>query len=497
MEEEEDLQKRRTLVTPTLPTCSVLAWIKALAEARGLPWAQDATGNLVVRRPGSGGGEKAAPVCVQGHVDMVTEKRPDVAHDFDADPILLRRAPDGSPWLTAAGTTLGADNGVGVAAALALLDAPSTTKLPPLECLFTTDEERGLTGASGLDAAALGLTARRCLNLDTEAWGDIYIGCAGGGDAVVTLPVTRAAMDGTAIVLSVSGLKGGHSGLEIDAGLGCALRLVGRLADATAAAAPGLRVAAAAGGGKRNAIPRDAAILALVPHADAAAALAAAEAEAAGMAAEYAETDGGLAAVAAVVGAPGAPAPPPPSPAAASHHPLTKASTDALLTLLTALPHGVVKMSGAVAGLVETSSNLASIKPDAAADAFLITTSTRSSHGPALEAVRRGIARLASAVGGTTKADAAYPGWVPAPSTPLVRLVADVLEAAVGKAPAVGAIHAGLECGILKERMGGGDWVSFGPTITGAHTPEEAVDVSTVGPFYDAVLAVLGRLADE
>ena len=446
----------------THPT-SVLTWLKAFADARSLPWRQDAVGNILIQRPGCGGGEHAPPVAVQGHVDMVTECRRTPPHDFTTTGITLVIEGD---VVRGDGTTLGADNGIGVAAALALLDAPASTPLPPLQALFTVDEETGLTGAFGLDAAALGLTAKACVNLDTEDWGEIFIGCAGGGDTVVSLPVEREPLSSSShqlLLFSISGLAGGHSGLAIGDDRGNALRLCGRLAAAAAEAVPGLRVVTAAGGDKRNAIPRDCVIVASAPTTDVAAALAAASSESASLSAEYgvggvhgtaqvAGAEPGLAAVAAAV-EPTDPRLPPSTPTLA---PLTSSSSTALLTLLTALPHGVVKMSAAVPGLVETSTNLASVKPTPDGHTFTLQTSTRSSHGPALEAVRRSIRAVAAAVGASSTFDEAYPGWAPAPSSPLLELTLASVAKVLGRPPATKCIHAGLECGILGGKMGGG-----------------------------------------
>ena len=197
------------LARPSKHEEQVLAWIKQYADARGLEWTEDAVRNLVVRRPGTGGGEGAPAVVIQGHVDVVTEKNSDTVHDFFTDPLKLRT--DG-PWLKATGTTLGSDNGIGVATALALLDLPATQKLPPLECLFTVDEETGLTGAFELDGSML--TGRTMLNLDTEEWGALYVGCAGGGDSTVTLArdLEPAPAGLEALELRLTGLMGGHSG---------------------------------------------------------------------------------------------------------------------------------------------------------------------------------------------------------------------------------------------------------------------------------------------
>jgi dipeptidase D len=485
---------------------SVLAWLKAFADDRGLAWTQDTVGNIVIRRPGSGGGQDAPPVVIQGHVDMVCEKNAGTAHDFAADPIRLVLGDDG--WLRADGTTLGADNGIGVAAALAVLDSPPGAPLPPLEALFTVDEETGLTGAFGLDGSML--TGRTLLNLDTEDWGAIFIGCAGGGDSMITLPVQASTddlpPDATALTLSVTGLLGGHSGLCIAEGRGNAVALAARLAEAAIEGAGGpasARLVRAAGGDKRNAIPRECRVsLAIVDGGPAAvdAAIVAAEKEGAAIAAEYGGLETGLAVGVAKGDGP--------APTAA----LSAESTAAAITLLRILPHGPLRMSTAVPGLVETSTNLASITPVFAAEvegradddgalptAFRVQTSTRSSLLPALEAVRRTIGAAARLAGASAvECDEAYPGWAPNPASRIVRLTAGVVAGVTGAPPSIGAIHAGLECGIISARVPGGlDCVSFGPTITGAHSPDEAVDVKTVVPFYEALLKLLAELAGE
>ena len=492
---------------------SVLAWLKSFADARSLAWQQDGVGNLVIRRPGSGGGARAPPVILQGHVDMVCEKNEGTAHDFGADPIRLVLHPDG--WLRADGTTLGADNGIGVAASLAVLDTPPTDPrpLPPIEALFTVDEETGLTGAFGLDGGML--AGRTLVNLDTEDWGDLFIGCAGGGDTKISLPVESEAVGGggggrpapaAVLTLAVTGLLGGHSGLCIHEGRGNAVSLAARLAEAAVGGGghAAARLVTVKGGDKRNAIPRECvAVVAVLGGGDADAAAAAARAEGEAIREEYGGLETGMCVevrVEAGAKAVGAPAPAPLSV-------LSAASTDAVITLLRTLPHGALRMSTAVPGLVETSTNLASVTPVPGPGggggagtvlAFAVQTSTRSALLPALEAVRRAIASAARAVGGVAVSDEAYPGWAPNPASRIVRLTAAAVEGVTGRAPAIGAIHAGLECGIVSARVPGGlDCVSFGPTITGAHSPDEAVKVDTVAPFYEALLALLGVLARD
>ncbi|KAL6777769.1 hypothetical protein ACKKBG_A15575 [Auxenochlorella protothecoides x Auxenochlorella symbiontica] len=472
---------------PSYKEQKVLDWLKVFAEERGLAWSQDAAGNLVVRRPGGGGGEAAPTVIIQGHIDMVTEKNADVQHDFEADGIRLVRR-DG--WVTADGTTLGADNGIGVCAALAVLDSPPSTPLPPLEALFTVDEEVGMTGALRLDPGLL--TGRVMLNLDTEDWGDIFIGCAGGGDSALTLdlplePLAGAAGGWGARGFRLGGMLGGHSGLEIGEDRANALRLAARAAAAGLAAAPGVRLLALSGGDKRNAIPREAGFQLAAPDAGALeAATAAVRAAADAFRLEYGALETGLALTEEEVGV------------EARRAGLTPAAADRLLLLLLTLPHGVIKHSHTVPGLVETSSNLASATIKRRTPESLtveLVTCTRSSLDRALEDVRQGIARLGRAAGAAVHQDAAYPGWVPEPDAPVVHAAAAAIQGVTGKAPAVKAIHAGLECGIIGQKLPGVQSVSYGPTIRGAHSPDERVEVATVAPFYEATLALLRRLA--
>jgi dipeptidase D len=515
----------------------VLAWLKAFAAERRLECLQDAVGNLVIRRPGSGGGEAAPTVVIQGHVDMVTEKHSHLAHDFMKDPLELVRSADGD-WIGAAGTTLGADNGIGVCAALAVLDLLPGAKLPPVDALFTIDEETGLTGAFQLDPALIAADARFMLNLDTEQFPEVYVGCAGGESSAASLvgqskqktslkPTNRPTNqptnhslitdhypnynstggdsklaldletewppeDSVVLEITVAGLLGGHSGIDIDADRGNAVKIAAAVVEAVLEAVPDARLALLQGGDKRNAIPREASADVAVPEAAADVAAAAVATAAAAFHLEHGTLETGLAIAAArKEQTPG--------------QVLTAAATERLLGLIACLPHGVVKKSHAVAGLIETSSNLASVRPDAAASTLhharvLVQCSTRSSLAPALERVRGVIRRLGAAHGAAVEQDTAYPGWAPAPDAPVVGLARAAIAEAAGvplEDVAVKAIHAGLECGILGEKLPFVSCVSFGPTITGAHSPDERVQISTVAPFFAATLGLLARLADE
>lgn len=474
----------------------VMDWIKQFATSRGLEWTQDAVGNLVVRRPGTAGGEGAPPVIIQGHVDMVTEKNADSSHNFFQDPITLVRDGD---WLRANGTTLGADNGIGVATALALLDIDpnSGIKLPPLEALFTVDEETGLTGAFGLDGSML--RGRVLLNLDTEEWPEIFIGCAGGGDSVLTLnlPSEKVLNTKHRIEITVSGLKGGHSGLEIHEDRCNAVRLAAQATDEVLRSCSAARLVTIAGGDKRNAIPRECrSVLVLVPE-DAegdleelkntvASVITRVEADAK---AEYGSLETGLTIKCEFSEG-----------FTDEECPLSQDSAHRLVTLLLGLPHGVLKYSHSVPGLVETSSNLASIidkSCEESCKSFRIQCSTRSSLMPSLERSRQVIRRFGELCGATVEQGPAYPGWQPEPNAPIVSIAREAISRIAGREPEIKAIHAGLECGILGEKLPGCQSVSFGPTIKNAHSPEECVQISTVQPFWEATLLILQRLADQ
>ncbi|DBA78247.1 TPA: hypothetical protein ACH3X2_008201 [Trebouxia sp. C0005] len=464
----------------------VISYLQKFATQRKLDYKQDSTGNMVIRRPGSGGGEAAPTVVIQGHIDMVCEKNNDVQHDFHKDPLKLIKKGD---WLKAEGTTLGADNGIGVAAALALLDMPTSAKLPPLECLFTIDEETGLTGAFGLDGSLL--TGRTLLNLDTEDWGEIFIGCAGGGDSILELPVQLEPVPKTHShpqELKISGLMGGHSGLNISEDRGNAVVLAALVLQAVVKAHPDVRIISLTAGDKRNAIAREASAILEVPSGEARLLVQQlVSQQALSLKDEYGHLERDMAIH--VYDHPER------SPTA-----MTLDSQTQLLTLLSTLPHGVIKWSHAVPGLVETSNNLAAVKPSTAGDleaTYTITCSTRSSLSHAMEVQRARIAAIAGLCGATVAQDKAYPGWAPNPSSPVLQVTKDAFQQLLGKEPKVAAIHAGLECGIIGEKVQGMDAVSYGPTITGAHSPDEQVNIGTVKPFWDVTLKILEALADK
>ncbi|KAL4521319.1 hypothetical protein Ndes2437B_g08090 [Nannochloris sp. 'desiccata'] len=432
----------------------VIEWLKAFAGDRKLECVQDAVGNLVIRRPGSGGGENAPPVIIQGHVDMVTEKNAETVHDFMADPIRLVRDGD---WITADGTTLGADNGIGVCTALAVLNLPSDAKLPPIEALFTIDEETGLTGAFGLDGSML--KGRTMLNLDTEEWPEVFIGCAGGGDTVLTLNLSQDEAPPAAMAMEISfiGLKGGHSGVDIHEDRGNAVRMAAVAVEKALVAAPNARLVSINGGDKRNAIPRECRAVVMVPTEEVQSLKNAVAAVESDFKAEYGHRE-----------------------------PDIRAAVEEKNKRF----------------FRETSSNLASVRPSGAVApggqvAYRIQCSTRSSLMPALERTRGAIRRIGGLCGANIEQDEAYPGWAPQPDAEIVGLTQRTIADVAGRLPAVKAIHAGLECGIIGEKLPGCQSVSYGPTIQCAHSPDEKVQISTVKPFWDATIKLLEQLAER
>jgi len=447
------------------------------AEKRGLRWRQDATGNVVVEKPASPGKEEAPVVVLQGHLDMVTEKNSGTVHDFDRDPIVPRREGE---WVKATGTTLGADNGIGAAAMLAVMTADDLVH-GPLELLFTVDEETGLTGVLALDPAAIALTGRRLLNLDSEEEGAVTIGCAGGSASHLTLALeTAPAPTGaTALDVRLSGLKGGHSGMEIHLQRGNAVKLLARALLAALQQTP-FHLAAFQGGNKHNALPREATARVVVPANARNAFAAAVERETAAIQDEIRTADPDLKIEIAE--------------APAAERVWTPAASRKALDLLNALPHGVQAMSNDIPGLVETSLNVATATGTDGALAILI--SIRSSVASAMRDTKRRLRAIAELAGAEVVETEGYSGWKPNPASPLLARFQQVHRRLTGKDAELRAVHAGLECGVLGEKFPGMDMISFGPVIEGAHSPDERVEVESVGRFYRLLIEVLGSTLD-
>jgi dipeptidase D len=445
-------------------------YVISLADAEGLEHRVDTVGNVVVRKPATAGG---ATLILQSHLDMVNEKNSDVQHDFDRDPIVPRLEGD---YLYATGTTLGADNGLGVAAMLAILQSKSV-KHPPLELLFTIDEETGLTGATELDPGLL--SGRQLINLDSEEEYTVTVGCSGGAGSTLRLPLEwqETNTSDRAFGIALSGMLGGHSGLDIHLQRGNAIKLLARMLGAIPASLS-FRIAAFEGGNKHNAIPREARALIVMSDNDADI-RAAMESELAAIEAEYVAADPGIRIEIAEAKTP--------------TRALTPHVARKVVQLIEALPHGVLAMSADIAGLVETSNNVATAA--VGHDELIVTTSTRSSVNSALRAVQRRISAIAELAGAQAESKDGYPGWKPDLASKLLGIVKEVHADTHGKAPEVVALHAGLECGVIGEKVPRMDMISFGPQIEHPHSPDERVLIPSVERFWRLLTAMLERLA--
>jgi dipeptidase D len=461
-----------------IPRCSkheekVREYILDFAKSHALNATTDDAGNVVVSKPATPGYENKQVLVLQGHLDMVCEKNSDLQFDFNIDPIQLKI--DGE-YLTADGTSLGADNGIGVATTLAILE-DETLQHGAIEGLFTVDEETGLTGAFQLSPDFL--IGRTMLNLDSEEEGAIYVGCAGGGDTTIKLPLesTTPSENVNWLKVTVTGLRGGHSGIDIGDQRGNAIKILGRLIS-KASGKLQCEIAKIVGGSKRNAIPREASTIVNVRTDDLDDFKAALQLEGATILAEISPIDPDfkvnfedIEPVAQV---------------------FNKPTTDKLLNLLNGLPHGVLAMNFDISDLIETSTNLATIETQN--DIIQIGMSTRSSIGSALEASRGTIRAIATLAGANVIENPPYPGWKPNMDSNVLKLAKQVISEQAGKEPDVKAIHAGLECGIIGEKFTGMDMISIGPNIFHPHSPDEKVDIGSVKRFYDIVLKIIDTI---
>ncbi|MEQ6888358.1 aminoacyl-histidine dipeptidase [Halomonas sp. CS7] len=470
----------RTLCNTPRPSgheAALVATLERWADGLGLAHDRDAFGNLRIRKPAAPGYEQAPGVILQGHLDMVAQANADHPHDFTRDPIDTRVV-DG--WLHARHTTLGADNGLGVAAALAILEDGALIH-GPLEALFTLEEESSMGGA--LNLAEGWLEGRVLLNLDSEDRGQVYIGCAGGADVIVDAQLPTAPLEAgeVALSLSLTGLSGGHSGIDIHKGRGNANRLLVRVLRALEP--HGARLVDYHGGTLRNALPREAfATLALPEDArsHAEARVAALEAE---LRAELAGVDEGLSLDLRPCEAPSAP----------SAEPLTAHASHLLVRALHVAPCGVERMSVALPGVVETSNNLGVVS--LSAGRFHLCALVRSLRDSATADIADRFRALFELIGARTRVENAYPGWTPNPASPLLARFRRLHAERLGQDPEVKVIHAGLECGILGGKYPQLDMISFGPLIRGAHSPDERVELSSVEEFWTLLRVLVEDLA--
>ena len=451
----------------------IIAFLKAFGEKHKLETKVDEAGNVLIKKPATPGMENRKTVVLQSHVDMVCEKNNDVKHDFLTDPIETEI--DGE-WLKAKGTTLGADNGIGVATELAIL-ADDSIEHGPVECLFTVDEETGLTGAFALQEGFM--SGDILLNLDSEDEGELFIGCAGGIDSVAEFTYKEVDVPAGYFCckVQVKGLKGGHSGGDIHLGLGNANKLLNRFLSQTFKKYD-MYLCEIDGGNLRNAIPREAYAVFAVPSGSKA-----------GFEAFYKEFAGELAAEAKFrepnfkIGIEEVPA--------ASV--IDAATQRNLLYALVGLPNGVIEMSLAMPGLVETSTNLASVKFEGD-DRIVVTTSQRSSVESAKVYASQMIESVFALAGAEVSHSEGYPGWAPNPQSKLLEITVASYEKLFGVKPKVRAIHAGLECGLFLEKYPHLEMVSFGPTLRGVHSPDERLEIATVPKFWDLLADILKKV---
>ncbi len=464
-----------------IPRCSgqekaIGDYIIDQAKLLGLEKKRDEVGNVVVFKPARPEARSQKRVTLQAHLDMVCEKNSEVSHDFSKDPIQVEIEGD---WLKAKGTTLGADNGLGVAAALGIMESQDLVH-GPLEFLFTVDEETGLTGASQLQPDFV--KGKILLNLDSEEEGTFTIGCAGGGDSEIFFPLHRLEGEkGVLIEVKIFGFRGGHSGLDIHLGRANAIKVLARLLHAARERLP-LGIIHIEGGSKRNAIPREAWAQLICDASYYSDVILLFEKEFETIKREYrvSEPEAKISIK---------------QLAQVQDEPLAPKSARGLINLLMALPHGVLAMNQEITDLVETSSNLAIIKTESSV--AKIICSSRSSVKSALDATRSMIRAIAEMAGADLRQTGGYPGWEPNLASPLLKTARRVYTSVFGVEPGLKAVHAGLECGLIGEKFPGMDMISFGPTIKFPHSPDEKVYLPSVEKFWRFLTALLEELDKE
>ena len=448
-------------------------YIVSFAQAEGLDVRRDNTGNVIIKKPATAGMENRKGVVLQAHIDMVPQKNEDTVHDFTQDPILPFI--DGE-WVTATGTTLGADNGMGMATCLAIL-AAKDIEHGPLEVLLTIDEETGMTGAFGLEAGWL--EGDILLNTDSEQEGEVYMGCAGGVDVALTIDIQREAIpvEHQAIKLVVKGLKGGHSGCDIHTGRGNANKIMARFLVGHANELD-LRLNNFIGGSLRNALPREATVIATLPAAniDKLNALFAHYQQIVSAELGHVETDITLFTEACAL----------PSDV------MVLADQTRLMHTLNVCPNGVIRMSDDIEGVVETSLNMGVITTEA--NTVTILCLIRSLIDSGRSYVEGMLQSLAALTGAQCDVSGAYPGWKPDADSEIMQVFRDTYQQMYGNKPNIMVIHAGLECGLFKEPYPEMDMLSFGPTIKFPHSPDEKVKIDTVQMFWDQMLAILKNI---
>lgn len=441
------------------------------AKQNNIDCKRDKIGNVIMSVPATKGMEKCVPVILQGHIDMVPQANSSKKHDFTKDPIETVVDKD---WVRANGTTLGADNGMGVSAALAALVSKDVAH-GPLEVLCTIDEETGMTGAFGLKAGTL--NGKILINLDSETEGEMYVGCAGGLDANFFMKYKEKAVPAgyKAVEIFLTGLNGGHSGMDIILGRANANKLMARILKTTIEKYEG-NICCIEGGNLRNAIPREAKAVVVMPEEKVAACKRFVKNFTAVLASEFAITEPDLKVVVSNV-------------EKMPKKMMTPDAQNRIVNMVFAIPNGVQRMSNSMPGLVETSNNLAIVK--AVAGEMTICNLLRSSVNSAKEALGVRMSAIAELAGAELVLEGGYPGWNPNMDSPILKTCKKVYEKKFGVEPKVMAIHAGLECALFSKCYPDWDMISFGPTIMHPHSPDEKVNIESVGKFWDFLVEVL------
>ncbi|MEA2054807.1 MAG: aminoacyl-histidine dipeptidase [Candidatus Thermoplasmatota archaeon] len=452
-----------------IPRCSkheekIAEYIVNVAKKFGHEVVRDEVGNVIVRKKATAY-DNAPMVTIQAHIDMVCEKNRNVKHDFEKDPIDVYVDGD---TIKARGTTLGADNGIGVAACLTVME-DKNLKHGPLEFLFTVDEETGMTGAFGLKKGSL--KGEMLINADTEEFGAVYIGCAGGGNSTLALSINYKRVDEKGLEITICGLKGGHSGCEINEGRANSLKLMARLLYNMDA-----KISSIEGGDKFNAIPREA-IAKIIPS-DKSNAIEKVEEFEKIFRSEYSVTDPGITIE---------------TKECNIEKILDSDGQKKALSLLMGLPHGILVMDKQVEGLVETSTNLAKVRSN---DALEIMMSSRSSINSALDATMQSIRAIGELAGAKVEEGSRYPGWKPNLDSALLKIATESYKELYGKEPEIKAIHAGLETGVIGNTFDM-DMISIGPQIEHPHSPDEVVYISSVQKFWEYLLKILENIAKK
>ncbi len=454
---------------PSKKEAKIIEFMINFAKEHNLECIKDEVGNVIIRKPATPGMEQRKGIVLQAHLDMVPQKNSDKVHDFEKDPIetVIK-----GEWVYANGTTLGADNGIGVAAAMSVLES-KTLVHGPIEALFTIDEETGMTGAFGLKAGIL--KGDILLNLDSEDEGELYVGCAGGMDATATFTYTPETVPAntTAYKISVVGLKGGHSGMDIILGRGNSNKIMFRYLKAIETY--GIRLASIDGGSLRNAIPREAFAVVVIPNENKQKIVDELNSLCAIVAKELSAVEPDF---------------------KMTCEPTTMPATvfdiktqKNLVNAIYGCPNGVIRMSDSMPGLVETSTNLAIVKSNA--NTIMAACLMRSSVDSAKDDLANMIGSVMELAGAKCEFTGAYPGWKPNMESPILKTMQETYQRMYNKVPEVKAIHAGLECGLLGGVYPNWDMISFGPTIRSPHSPDERVMISTVGKFWDFLVETL------